>query len=50
MRADGSFEELPVRPSHDPDSEGLLTKKEKESIDCVAPDVRFSKGEHALWK
>ncbi|MBS1471292.1 MAG: beta-glucosidase, partial [Lachnospiraceae bacterium] len=48
MRADGSFEELPVRPSHDPDSEGLLTKKEKESIDGVAPDVRFSKGEH-LW-
>lgn len=48
MRADGSFEELPARPSHDPDSEGLLTKKEKESIDGVAPDVRFSKGEH-LW-
>jgi hypothetical protein len=48
MRADGSFEELPVRPSHDPDSEGLLTKKEKEVIDGVAPDVRFSKGEH-LW-
>ena len=48
MRADGSFEELPVRPSHDPDSEGLLTKKEKETIDGVAPDVRFSKGEH-LW-
>ena len=48
MRADGSFEELPVRPAHDPDSEGLLTKKEKEAIDGVAPDVRFSKGEH-LW-
>ena len=48
MRADGSFEELPVRPSHDPDSEGLLTKKEKEANDGVAPDVRFSKGEH-LW-
>ena len=48
MRADGSFEELPVRPAHDPDSEGLLTKKEKETIDGVAPDVRFSKGEH-LW-
>ena len=48
MRADGSFEELPVRPAHDPDSEGLLTKKEKEVIDGVAPDVRFSKGEH-LW-
>lgn len=48
MRADGSFEELPVRPAHDPDSEGLLTKKEKEANDGVAPDVRFSKGEH-LW-
>ena len=48
MRADGSFEELPVRPAHDPDSEGLLTKKEKAEIDGVAPDVRFSKGER-LW-
>ena len=48
MRADGSFEELPVRPAHDPDSEGLLTKKEKAAIDGVAPDVRFSKGER-LW-
>ena len=44
MRADGS----PVRPAYDPDSEGLLTKKEKAAIDGVAPDVRFSKGEH-LW-
>ena len=48
MRADGSFEELPVRPAHDPDSEGLLTKKEKAANDGVAPDVRFSKGER-LW-
>ena len=48
MRADGSFEELPVRPAHDPDSEGLLTKKEKGSNRWCCTRCTFFKGRASL--
>ena len=48
MRADGSFEELPTRPAHDPDSDDLMSKEEKLRLDGVSPDARAYKG-WCLW-
>ena len=48
MRADGSFEELPIKPAHDPDSDDLMTKEEKLHLDGVSPDARAYKG-WCLW-
>ena len=48
MRADGSFEKLPTKPAHDPDSDDLMTKEEKLKLDGVSPDSRAYKG-WCLW-